>query len=127
MKAKVLKPFSREDQFVLEVFLSQCCLIFLINPESFPSEQQKVLYSGSYLKGIAYAWFELLLRKYDPDFDAPPLNELSSFKTFSVTLTKMFENSDLTKTKTHDLQTLRQTTFVTVYTSEFQHLQAFIS
>src|ERR1700738_2625979 len=110
MKTKALKPFSGENQSALEVFLSQCRLVFLVNPESFPSEQQKVLYSGSYLEGIAYAWFELLLRRYDSDSDAPPLDELSSFKAFSTTLTKMFEDSDLTKTKTRDLQTLHQTT-----------------
>src|ERR1700738_286236 len=103
MKAKAPKPFSGEDQSALEAFLSQCRLVFLVNPESFPSKQQKVLYSGSYLEGIAYAWFEPLLRRYDPDFNAPPLNELSSFKAFSATLVKMFKDPDLTKTKTHDL------------------------
>src|ERR1700738_4002975 len=103
MKTKVPKPFSGEDWSVLKVFLSQCRLVFLVNPESFPSEQQKVLYSGSYLKGIAYAWFELLLRRYNPDSNTPLLNELFSFKTFSATLTKMFEDSNLIKTKTHDL------------------------
>src|ERR1700738_1091563 len=97
MKAKALKPFSGEDQSVLEAFLSQCRLIFLINPEFFPSEQQKVLYSGSYLEGITYAWFEPLLRKYNPDSDAPPPNELFSFKSFSAALMKMFKNSDLVK------------------------------
>src|ERR1700724_1846796 len=120
MKAKVFKPFFREDQSALEVFLSQCRLIFLINPEFFPSEQQKVLYSGSYLEGIVYAWFKLLLRKYDPDSDAPPLNEIFSFKAFSVTLAKMFGDSDLIKTKTCDLRPLRQPASIRVYTSEFQ-------
>lgn len=127
MKAKAPKPFSGEDRSALEVFLSQCRLVFLVNPESFPSEQQKVLYSGSYLEGIAYAWFELLLRRYDPDSDAPPPDELSSFKAFSATLAKMFGDPDLAKTKTRDLRTLRQTTSVTVYASEFQRLRAFIS
>src|ERR1700738_2800615 len=122
MKAKAPKPFSGEDQSALEAFLSQCRLVFLVNPESFPSKQQKVLYSGSYLEGIAYAWFEPLLRRYDPDFDTPPPDELSSFKSFSAALAKMFEDPDLVKMKTRDLRTLRQTTFVTVYTSEFQHL-----
>src|ERR1700726_4944582 len=103
MKAKASKPFSGEDQFVLEAFLSQCCLIFLVNPESFPSEQQKVLYSGSYLEGIAYAWFEPLLRRYDPDSDASLPDELSFFKSFSTALMKMFGNPDLVKTKTRDL------------------------
>ena len=127
MKAKAPKSFSGEDQSALEAFLSQCRLIFLINPESFPSEQQKVLYSGSYLEGITYAWFKPLLRRYNPDCDASLPDELSSFKSFSAALTKMFGDPDLVKMKTHDLRTLRQTTSVTVYTLEFQHLQAFIS
>ena len=127
MKAKAPKPFSGEDRSALEAFLSQCRLVFLVNPESFPSEQQKVLYSGSYLEGIAYAWFEPLLRRYDPDSDAPPPDELSSFKSFSAALAKMFGDPDLVKTKTRDLRTLRQTTSVTVYASEFQRLRAFIS
>src|ERR1700738_4583904 len=112
MKAKASKPFSGEDWFVLEAFLSQYRLIFLLNPKSFPREQQKVLYSGSYLEGIAYAWFEPLLRRYDPDSDGSPPNELSSFKSFSAALMKMFRDSDLVKMKTHDLRTLRQTTSV---------------
>jgi hypothetical protein len=127
MKAKAPKPFSGEDRSALEAFLSQCRLVFLVNPESFPSEQQKVLYSGSYLEGIAYAWFKPLLRRYDPDSDAPPPDELSSFKSFSAALAKMFGDSDLVKTKTRDLRTLWQTTSVTVYASEFQRLRAFIS
>ena len=39
----------------------------------------------------------------------------------------MFGDSDLAKTKTRNLRTLRQTTSVTVYASEFQRLRAFIS
>jgi len=127
MKAKAPKPFSGEDRSTLEVFLSQCRLVFMVNPESFPSEQQKVLYSGSYLEGIAYAWFEPLLRRYDPDSDAPLPHELSSFKSFSVALAGMFGDPDLVKTKTRELRALRQTSSVTIYASEFQRLRAFIS
>src|ERR1700738_2628026 len=101
MKVKAFKPFSGENWFILKVFLSQCRLIFLVNSESFPSEQQKVLYSGSYLEGIAYAWFELLLRRYDPDSNASSPDELFFFKAFSATLAKMFRNPELIKIKTH--------------------------
>ena len=127
MKARVPKPFSGEDRSALETFVGQCRLVFLVNPESFPSEQQKVLYASSYLEGIAYSWFDPILRKFDPDSDSPAPEELSSFKSFSASLSRMFGDPDLVRTKTRELRALRQTTSVAAYASEFQRLQAFIS
>jgi hypothetical protein len=127
MKAKAPKSFSGEDRSGLETFLSQCRLVFLVNPESFPSEDQKVLYASSYLDGIAYSWFEPILRRYDPESASPPPEELTSFKSFSAALARMFGDPDLVKTKTRELRALRQTTSVAAYASEFQRLQAFIS
>ena len=127
MKVRPPKPFYGEDCSGLETFLSQCHLVFLITPESFLNEQQKVLYSASHLEGIAYSWFEPILRRYDPDSDSPAPEELSSFKSFSAALSRTFGDPDLVRTKTRELRALRQATSVTAYASEFQRLRAFIS
>jgi hypothetical protein len=127
MKVRAPKPFSGEDRSGLETFLSQCRLVFLITPESFRNEQQKVLYSASHLEGTAYSWFQPILQRYDPDSDSPTPEELSSFKSFSAALSRMFGDPNLIGTKTRELRVLRQATSVTAYASEFQRLRAFIS
>jgi hypothetical protein len=130
IKAKEPTPFSGEKRQELETFLSQCRLYFLVSAESFTHDQRKVMFAGSYLEGIAYSWFEPLLRAYEKYQEKPAENacppQLVSFATFSSALIAMFGDPDLRRSKLRELQNLRQDTSVAAYSSEFQRLQPYI-
>src|SRR5271154_6257439 len=130
MKAKAPATFSGEKRDELETFLSQCRLCFLVNPSSFVNESHKALYAGSYLEGIAYSWFEPILRDYERhqenkgEIPCPP--QLASFASFSAALIAMYGDPDLRNSKLRELENLKQVTSVAAYSSEFQRLKPYL-
>jgi hypothetical protein len=137
-KANPPTPFSGEQRGELDAFLSQCRLYFLVSPELFPTDTQKVLYAGSYLVGNAHTWFEPLLQSYERHREqvataqttgepvrTPCPAIFASYATFSSALQTMFGDPDLRRNKAFELNALRQTSTVAVYASEFLRLRAY--
>lgn len=58
--AKVRKPdpFDGSDPHKLDTFFTQLNLVFRSDPHRYSSDEEKVTYATSYLKGTALAWFE---------------------------------------------------------------------
>jgi len=115
--------FSGERQ-ELEVYLTRCEHIFLTQPGKFPSEKSKVLYASTFLDGTAYSWFIPLLHQYsaatvcmDGTIPIPP--EFTAWKTYRDSLTALYGDPDLAKTKTREINALKQTTSVAAYVAEF--------
>ncbi|KIO15006.1 hypothetical protein M404DRAFT_17855 [Pisolithus tinctorius Marx 270] len=54
-----LDTFNRTDPKKLHTFLIQCELNFWDQPQAFQSDQTKVTFMQSFLKGMALEWFEL--------------------------------------------------------------------
>ena len=60
---KVLQPDPfTGDRLELDTYLTRCQHVFLTQPSLFLTEQHKVLYAASYLKGNAYSWIKLLFK-----------------------------------------------------------------
>jgi Retrotransposon gag protein len=130
IKIKEPEPFNGEKRSELQGFLSHCRLMFLTNPDLYSTEQLKIFYAGSLLRGTAYNWFEPLLRRYESFHYNPlttlPPDEFTSFSSFSDAMTRMFGDPDLKNTKTRELYELKQVTSVAIYVSEFQRISAFL-
>src|SRR5438046_4791272 len=63
---KVLQPDPfTGDRLELDTYLTRCQHVFLTQPSLFLTEQHKVLYASSYLKGNTYSWMKPLVKEYD--------------------------------------------------------------
>ena len=68
MKVREPDTFDGSDPCKLHAFLVQCKLNFQDHPKAFWTDHAKVVFTQSYLKGIALEWFELDLLNSDPVF-----------------------------------------------------------
>src|SRR5438477_4864162 len=123
---KVLQPDPfTGDRLELDTYLTRCQHVFLTQPSLFLTEQHKVLYAASYLKGNAYSWVKPLVQEYTKGASVPI--EFTSFQKYSESLTRMYGDPDIVKSKTREINALYQTSSVSTYASEFRRLQAYIT
>ena len=123
---KVLQPDPfTGDRLELDTYLTRCQHVFLTQPSLFLTEQHKVLYAASYLKGNAYSWVKPLVQEYAKGASVPI--EFTSFQKYSESLTRMYGDPDIVKSKTREINALYQTSSVSTYASEFRRLQAYIT
>ncbi|KIO03935.1 hypothetical protein M404DRAFT_112741, partial [Pisolithus tinctorius Marx 270] len=93
-RTKLHEPntFDGTDPKKLCAFFIQCKLNFQDHPQAFRTNHAKVIFSQSYLKGMALEWFELdLLRVEDPD-DQPLW--MDSWREFVLELQTTFGPHD---------------------------------
>lgn len=105
--------FGARDK--LEIFLSQLRLKFRNEPLRFSTDNARVNYAASILRGNAYAWF------------APHLNDddeltFKTYKEFTTAITRRFGDTDAHGTAERKLAALKQTGSVAAYASEFERL-----
>src|SRR5205814_5130027 len=117
-------PFTG-DRLELDTYLTRCQHVFLTQPSLFLMEQQKVLYAASYLKGNAYSWMKPLVQEYAKGLSVPI--EFTSFEKYSESLTRMYGDPDIVKSKTREINALCQTSSISAYASEFRRIQAYIA
>ena len=117
-------PFTG-DRLELDTYLTRCQHVFLTQPSLFLTEQHKVLYAASYLKGNAYSWVKPLVQEYAKGLSVPI--EFTTFQKYSESLTRMYGDPDIVKSKTREINALQQTSSVSAYPSEFRRLQAYIA
>ena len=98
--------FDGSDPNKRRSFFTQLVLVFKARPRTFDSDERKVTYALSYLKGTALQWFEpYLLEGYSEE---PPLF-LYSYEAFQDELRINFGPYDATGAAEHDLENLRMT------------------
>ncbi|KZT63509.1 hypothetical protein DAEQUDRAFT_648913, partial [Daedalea quercina L-15889] len=98
-----LDPFDGSDPVKLRSFFAQLELVFKACPRTFSSDDKKVPYAISYLKGTALQSFEPYL--LEGDSDSPPLF-LSDYEEFQQELQINFRPYDTTGQVEHDLKNL---------------------
>src|SRR5436190_14028837 len=117
-------PFTG-DRLELDTYLTRCQHVFLTQASLFPTEESKVLYASSYLTDTAYSWVKPLIQEYAKGTSVPP--EFTSFQKYSESLTRMYGDPDIVKSKTREINALCQTSSESAYASEFRRLQAYIT
>lgn len=63
-------PFDGSDPLKLRTFLAQCSLHFMERTQDFRTDDDKIIYMLSFLKGMALEWFEVQM--FDPDATTVP-------------------------------------------------------
>jgi len=110
----------------LRSFLSQITLYIELHPHEFPTEQSKVLYAASFLKGPAFEWFEPHLRTMrSANVTRSPL--LDNFTTFCQALQNTYGDIDTRANAERTLGRLRQTGSAAEYASRFQQTASFLN
>ena len=125
-RAKLRDPdtFDGSDARKLQPFLVQCALNFRDRPDAFSSDDAKVTFALSYLKGTALDWFEPALM--DPDEEP---SWLSDYKEFVSELRTNFGPHDPEGEAEADLENLRmrENQRITKYAVEFNRLASRVS
>lgn len=108
----------------LFTFLSDCRLKFKLQPYYFPTEFTKIGWAATHLSGTAKLWWTTQFTAFESGkYDVP---EFESFKAFASKLNEIFGHPDLARTKTNELFSLRQTTSVAHYATEFTSISQFL-
>ncbi|GAA5971619.1 hypothetical protein JCM3765_001266 [Sporobolomyces pararoseus] len=102
-------------------FLSQCQL-YIDNTSAFTSDDQKIRFAASYLRGEAYTWISSYLALDDDEKSKDVHAWLSSWKLFKEKLQTTFGDPDKEATESRKLYSLRQTTSAAAYAAEFRRL-----
>ena len=90
------EPFSDGAKNLI-IFLSQCRNAFNQHPSQFQSEEQKVVWAGSYLSGPAFRWYHLSYVNGDDQ-------EVRDFKHFADALTELYGDPNLARSNVRKLQ-----------------------
>jgi hypothetical protein len=105
-------------------FLSDCRLKFKLQPHYFSTEFTKIGWAATHLSGTAKLWWTTRFTDFESGKQDVP--ELESFKAFASKLNELFGHPDLARTKTNELFSLRQTTSVARYATEFTSISQFL-
>jgi hypothetical protein len=88
-----------------------------MEPQHFPTEFEKIGWAATHLSGTAKIWWTTQFAAFETGNHQIP--ELESFGAFAAKLTELFGDPDLVRTKADELYSLRQTTSVAHYATEF--------
>jgi len=111
--------YDGKDRAACATFLNQIRQYFRTNPTLFSTDDEKIDFTVSYLRGKAFRFVEPHLEKRDADI----------FGDFSVFCEKLIANlgdPDLERTSEKALRNLAQTGSVAAYSTEFFRLAGFV-
>ena len=112
----------------LQAFFSQVELFFGFNAERFPTDEHKVLFASTYLRGPAFEWFNSFLTDFlnnEPDKkDDDTVEVTQNYSNFKNKLKQVFGNFDKKHLAERRMQSLQQTGSAADYASKFQQLAA---
>lgn len=112
--------YDGRDRFACNTFLAQVKLYMSGNEESFPTEETKVLFAATYLRGKAFGWLEpRLVKQTDPI--------LHNFELFCSELQRNLGDPDQEATMVRKLKSIRQTTSAATYRSEFDSITQYLA
>ena len=116
------------DRDKLRAFLSQVETYFRFNRTSFTTEEDKVVFCSTYLRGSAYNWFEPTLTNF---LENTLLNRkalttaiFGSYIRFKEEIKKVYAGIDEERTAARQILMLRQTGSATEYASKFQQISS---
>jgi hypothetical protein len=98
----------------LTTFLTQVSMVIELQPNRYPMERSKVLYTASFLRDTAFLWFQPNLEK-DPE---PEM--MTSYNKFCRALRDTSGDPDEEATAERNIFSLRQKGSASSYISEFQ-------
>ena len=112
----------------LRAYFFQMELFFRFNAERFPTNEHKVLFASTYLRGPAFEWLNSFLTDFlnnEPDKrDNVTIEVTQNYSNLKNKLRQVFGDFDKEHLAEHRMQSLRQTRSAANYASKFQLLAA---
>lgn len=112
--------YDGKDRNQATTFLAQVQMYINGNTLLFPTEDSKVLFASTYLRGRAFSWFEPRMTK-----GVDPL--LHDFTLFKTELLKAFGDPDREATMARKLKNLKQTGSASAYRTEFDNICQYLT
>ena len=110
------KEFDGKTPSLLPTFLFQVGLVFKAKPSTYPTEESKVTYAMTFLRGPVEAFVQQCLEKEE----SPPW--LTDFSSFADLLKSAFGNPDIIGDISRKIRRLKQTDRVATYATDFRLL-----
>ena len=127
LKINTPEPFD-DGRGKLQAFFSQVKLIFGFNAERFFTDEHKVLFASTYLRGPAFEWFNSFLTDFLNNEldkrDDDTVKVTQNYSNFKNNLGQVYGNFDKEHLAERRMQSLRQTGFAANYASKVQQLAA---
>ena len=127
LKINTPEPFDSSRR-KLWAFFSQIELFFGFNVDKFPTDKHKVLFASTYLRGLAFEWFNLYFMDFlnnEPDKrDNDTIEVTQNYLNFKNKLRQVFVNFDKEHLAESRMRSLWQTGSTADYASKFQQLAA---
>ena len=127
LKINTLEPFDG-SRGKPRAFFSQVELFFGFNTDRFLTDEHKVLFASTYLRGPAFKWFNSFLTDFlnnKPDKrDDNTVEVTQNYSNFKNKLRQVFGDFDREHSAECRMQSLWQTRFAADYASKFQQLAA---
>jgi hypothetical protein len=101
----------------LPKFFTQLELVFRSGPVQFATEEARIIYACTFLRGTAYAWVQ-------PHLEVANDPILTTWENFKTALQSAFGDPDLQATAERQLSVLKQTGATSAYAAEFRRLAA---
>ena len=112
----------------LQAFFSQVKLFFGFNTERFPTDKHKVLFTSTYLRGLAFKLFNSFLTDFLNNKPNKRDNNIvkvtQNYSNFKSKLRQVFGDFDKEHLAERRMQSLWQTGSAANYASKFQQLAA---
>jgi hypothetical protein len=116
------------DRNKFNTFLTQARLYIFLNAGEFDTDQKKILFMVSYLRGNAYEWIEPRLQSYFEEGDESDYKKMfTRMGTFQSELRLVYGAVDQARTAEREMVHLRQRTSAGVYAADFQRVAAKLS
>lgn len=103
-------------------FILKCDMVFMVQPETYHSDDIKLAFVINLLQGDAYQWVKPALLTQG---DLRP-SWISSWETFKLEFNRIFGDSDIIETSRQKLKGLRQTKAATTYATEFRRYSLYL-
>lgn len=122
-KKKIKEPpeYDGKDKDFATTFISHLNLYFSVYEEAYNRDEDKIRYAVSYLRGLAFRWYEPYLGKNCKD-ESMQIN----YQYFCDELVKNLGEPDRQATLTRQLRNLRQITTAADYAAEFNRISTYL-
>ena len=114
------EAYDGKDRSKCQTFISQVKLYISGNQDIFPTSEDKVLFAATYLRDKAFTWFEPRMNQLEDPI-------LHDFELFCEALLNSLGDPELKKSMMRKLKTLKQTSSVANYRTEFESVAQYLT
>ena len=101
-------PTFTGNQKDLEGWITACRLRFVGQPSKFDTEEKKVIFASTFMRGPPMSWFQPVINTFSMRGDSDPPPEFQSFETFIRSIRALYGDPNLQRNSETAIRFLRQ-------------------